>query len=75
MAGVDTKEYWQLQYARQRARNSVFMQAMATLARKGMQDFAKQVIERADNPSMNVRLKDFVTARTNGPTDSNEKES
>jgi len=58
-------ERWMLKYGQQRARNAVFMLAMAALARSGDQPFARKWVDRADAAAANVRLEDFVKAQTN----------
>jgi hypothetical protein len=55
-----------MEAGRLQARCSVFMQAMAWLARHNMQGFAKQWVERADAASLDVRPEDFVVAHVNG---------
>lgn len=54
-----------LRYGQQLARRAVFMQAMATLARRGpeLQEFAAATVKRADEAAANVRLEDFTAAR------------
>lgn len=53
-----------LRYGQQRARNAVFMQAMASLARRDpdLQYFARRTVEKADAASEQVRPEDFVAA-------------
>jgi len=58
-------ERWMLKYGQQRARNAVFMQALATLARRGDADFAKKTIKRADDAAADVRVEDFTRAHVN----------
>lgn len=55
-----------LRYGQQQARNAVFMQALAALARResavgGMGNFVRDVVERADRAAEAVRLEDFTT--------------
>jgi len=52
-----------LRYGRAAARNASFMQAMAYLARNGMEDKAKAWVKSADAAALNVRLEDFTVAR------------
>lgn len=56
---------WQLRYGQQRARNAVFMQALATVARRSDEDreWAKRVVKAADEAAESVRIEDFTTAR------------
>ena len=55
-----------LEYGQQRARNAVFMQCMAVLAKdKKMQTFARYWVDAADNAAKNVRPEDFVNVNTN----------
>lgn len=63
--GHPTKEveFWMMKYASQRARNAVFMQFMAQLAREGRD--VRDVLKRADDASVNVSLEDFTTAQVN----------
>ena len=62
---AEERERWMLKYGQQRARNAVFMQAMATLARRGDADFARRVVQRADEAAAAVRLEDFTRAHVN----------
>lgn len=56
---------WQLKYGQQRARCSVFMQAMAKLVRHGPseREWAQAVIKAADKAAAGVKLDDFVTVK------------
>jgi len=62
---AEERERWMLKYGQQRARNAVFVQAMATLARRGDADFARRVVQRADEAAAAVRLEDFARAHVN----------
>lgn len=54
-----------LERAQRDARLSVFMQAMATIAKRGEKDalFAQTVVKMADAASLNVRWEDLTTAK------------
>jgi hypothetical protein len=58
---------------RLQARCSVFMQAMAWLARNGHQERAQRWVARADESAADVRQEDFVVARTNGASQAPDK--
>jgi hypothetical protein len=55
-----------MSYGRQMAKVGVFMQAMAWLARNEphLHERAQAWVKSADQASLNVRLEDFVVART-----------
>jgi len=63
---TEERDAERLRYGQERARVAVFMQAMAELHRRvqGAQ-FAQDVVKRADEAAANVRLEDFVEAKTN----------
>jgi ATP-dependent DNA ligase len=52
--------------ARLTARNAVLMQAIAAKARKGEQEWAVSVMERADRAALAVRREDLVVAGVQG---------
>ncbi len=57
---------YQMRYGQQQARNAVFMQAMATLARDPRKRAAAQHwVKEADAAAAAVRTEDFVVANVN----------
>jgi len=54
-----------LRYGRAMARCSVFMQAMASEARKDRAEWAQDWIRRADEASLRVKLSDFARVQLN----------
>jgi len=63
------RERWMLKCGQQQARNAVFMQAMASVARRWDADFARRVVQRADEAAAAVRLEDFTRVHVNTGAD------
>jgi hypothetical protein len=62
-----------LRYGQQRARNAVFMRALASIARQGHSAFAQRTVALADEAAKNVRLDDFTVAKVAKVTKGSDK--